>query len=106
MAGNLWCSRDSDKDAFSGSVITMSTPIYLYKIVPPSTPPPIPLPERLPVSELDSSDGFLHLSTAVQIPETLKRFFADAKMVYILRIEYKIVEKDTKWQYPTGGQYF
>ena len=82
----------------------MSTPTYVYKIVPSSTPPPTPLPERLPVSELDNTDGFLHLSTAVQIPGTLKRFFTSTDKVYILRIEYIGVEKDIKWQHSTGGK--
>jgi len=81
----------------------MSTPTYVYKIVPSSTPPPTPLPERLPASELDNTDGFLHLSTAVQIPGTLKRFFTSTDKVYILRIEYIGVEKDIKWQHSTGA---
>jgi len=81
----------------------MSTPTYLYKIVPSSTPPPTPLPERLPVSELDSVSDFLHLSTAGQIPETLRLFFKDAEKVYILRIEYKNVENDTKWENSRTG---
>ena len=84
----------------------MSTPTYVYKIVPSSVPLPSPLPERLPVSELDSADGFLHTSTAVQIPGTLIRFFGNANKVFILRIEYKNVEKDIKWQDRNGGKYF
>jgi len=81
----------------------MSIPTYIYKIVPSSTPPPTPLPDKLPVSELDKASGFLHLSTAVQIPGTLKYFFDDIDIVYILRIEYKSVEKDTKWQNEAGA---
>jgi uncharacterized protein (DUF952 family) len=84
----------------------MSIPTYIYKIVSSSTPPPTPLPDKLPISELDKASGFLHLSTAVQIPGTLKYFFDDIDKVYILRIEYKSVEKDTKWQNETGGKYF
>jgi len=81
----------------------MSTPTYIYKIVPSSTPPPAPLPERLPVSELDETSGYLHFSTSVQIPEILGLFFADAEKVYIFRVEYKNVENDTKWQKPNGA---
>jgi len=99
------------KRLLGGSAVTerhiitpMSTPTYIYKIVPSSTPPPNPLPERLPVSELDNADGFLHLSTAVQIPRTLTRFFANTDKVYILRIEYKNLEKDIKWELISGGK--
>lgn len=80
----------------------MSTPTYIYKIVPASAVLPSPLPDALPVSELDSSDGFIHLSTAVQVPGTLKRFFSDEESVYILRIIYTNVEKDIKWENDKG----
>ena len=77
----------------------MSTPTY---IVPASAAPPLPLPDVLPVSELDSSDGFIHLSTALQVPGTLKQFFSNDDSVYILRIIYTKVEKDIKWENDKG----
>lgn len=40
-------------------------PRYLYKIVP--TAPPEPLPQEYPLSELDQTDGFVHLSTDEQV---------------------------------------
>ena len=40
-------------------------PTYVYKIVP--TAPPEPLPAEYPLSELDQTDGFVHLSTPVQV---------------------------------------
>jgi hypothetical protein len=40
-------------------------PTYVYKIVP--TAPPEPFPAENPLSELDQTDGFVHLSTAVQV---------------------------------------
>lgn len=64
---------------------------YIYKIVPYTAPPPTPLPVALPVSELDQNSGFIHLSTAKQIPDTLKHF---------LRIPYDSVEKDIQWESP------
>ncbi|KAF8165200.1 hypothetical protein B0H34DRAFT_671106 [Crassisporium funariophilum] len=76
----------------------MSVPTYIYKIVPASVPLPSPLPDALPVSDLDKADGFLHLSTALQLPETLKRYFVDVDRLFILRIEYKNVEQDVKWE--------
>jgi uncharacterized protein (DUF952 family) len=85
----------------------MSNPKYVYKLVPSSSPvPDTPnLPERLPLSKLDTASGFIHLSTAVQIPGTLKHFFAEHDKVYVLRIEYAKVEGDIKWETPdaTGG---
>ncbi|KAM0116855.1 hypothetical protein ACP6JC_006544 [Aspergillus fumigatus] len=67
--------------------MTQSLPFYLYKLVPSTSPVREPLPERLPVSELDQESGFIHLSTALQVPNTLKYFFKDEPLVYVLRIE-------------------
>jgi uncharacterized protein (DUF952 family) len=75
-------------------------PNYVYKLVPPSIPVPDPLPEKLDVSELDKSSGFIHLSTSVQVPGTLKHFFADQPRVSILRVPLAPVEKVIKWEDP------
>lgn len=75
-----------------------ASPTYIYKLVPSSAAPPDPLPDRLPVSDLDQTSGFIHLSTARQIPKTLKFFFADHPKVYVLRIPYDPVEKNIKWE--------
>ena len=73
---------------------------FVYKLVPSSSPPPEPLPEALPLSSLDSNSGFIHLSTAVQVPGTLKHFFAGDARVYVFRIPYTKVEKDIRWEDP------
>ena len=77
-------------------------PTYIYKLVPTSAAPPDPLPERLPVSELDQKSKFIHASTAKQVPRTLKHFFANDEKVYILRIKYDVVESVVKWEDPKG----
>ena len=83
----------------------MLKPTYIYKIVPASAVlPEFPLPVALPISELDSSDGFIHLSTALQVAGTLKRFFADQDSVYLLKIPYANVEKDITWEDSTRGE--
>jgi uncharacterized protein (DUF952 family) len=73
---------------------------YVYKLISSTAPPPDPLSERLPLSSLDAKSGFIHLSTATQVPGTLKHFFADEPRVHVLRIEYARVEKDIKWEDP------
>ncbi|KAJ3517967.1 hypothetical protein NLJ89_g169 [Agrocybe chaxingu] len=79
----------------------MSTPTHIYKIVS-SSALPVPLPKALPVSELDQNDGFIHLSTEKQLPGTLRRFFKNDSLVYILRINYRKVEKNIKWENGKG----
>ena len=77
-------------------------PTYIYKLIPSSAPPPSPLPAELPVSELDRSSGFIHLSTSKQVSNTLKIFFADEPHVYILRLVYDALEdqKLIRWEDP------
>ncbi|KAL4966239.1 DUF952 domain-containing protein [Aspergillus stella-maris] len=77
-------------------------PYYLYKLVPSTAPVREPLPERLPVSELDQKSGFVHLSTALQVPNTLKLFFKDEPLVYVLRIPYERVARDIRFEDPEG----
>ncbi|MCJ1442270.1 MAG: hypothetical protein MMC23_002763 [Stictis urceolatum] len=78
----------------------MSTPKYIYKILPSTPPPPTPLPLSLPVSTLDRNSGFMHMSTAKQVLGTLKNFFANDDFVYILRVPYERVEKFIQWDAP------
>ncbi|KAF8517740.1 hypothetical protein BU17DRAFT_49413 [Hysterangium stoloniferum] len=77
-----------------------SPPTFIYKLVPSSSPLPDTIPEALPVSDLDLKSGFVHLSTAIQIPGTLKYFFAQEAKVYVLRIPYEPIEKNIKWEDP------
>ncbi|KAJ5903144.1 hypothetical protein N7504_005527 [Penicillium tannophilum] len=79
-----------------------SHPRYIYKIVPSAAPVSEPLPERLPVSQLDQDSGFVHLSMATQVPNTLKFFFKEEPLVYILRIDYERVKQDVRWESPDG----
>lgn len=59
-------------------------PKYLYKIL--DQPPPSPLPETLPSTELDRKDGFIHLSTAEQTPQTARLFFSKHRKLWILEL--------------------
>ncbi|KAG9233040.1 hypothetical protein BJ875DRAFT_59122 [Amylocarpus encephaloides] len=77
-------------------------PKYIYKILPSCPPPPTPLPMSLPLSDLDSRDGFIHMSTSVQILGTLKAFFNNAASIVILRVPYERVESRVKWEMAKG----
>lgn len=69
-------------------------------------PTPIPSSHEFFLSELDSKDGFVHLSTAQQVPGTLERFFAGAEQVAILRIEYARLSawKRVRWEQAGNGE--
>ncbi|KAI0402223.1 hypothetical protein F4802DRAFT_577009 [Xylaria palmicola] len=74
-------------------------PQYVYKIVPEA--PPEPIPAQYPLSELDQKDGFVHLSTAAQIPTTAGLFFADAAALWVLRVRFRPdFHAATTWEVP------
>ena len=68
-------------------------PTYLYKILPAA--PPSPLPARLPLSDLDRNDGFIHLSTSDQVPGTADRFFGNDSELWLLKIKYEVLAAGT-----------
>ena len=79
---------------------TPSLPEYVYKILPEA--PPDPLPARLPLSDFDAKDGFIHLSTATQTPATAGSFFSASEKLWVLKIPLKRIESNVKWE-ANGG---
>ncbi|KAF8294797.1 hypothetical protein DL93DRAFT_2029182, partial [Clavulina sp. PMI_390] len=73
-------------------------PKYLYKIIPSNAAPPYPLPVALRLSALDAKDGFIHLSTSIQVPATAGRFFGLEDILYLARIEYANVKPEIRWE--------
>ncbi|KAN0062288.1 hypothetical protein ACQY0O_005469 [Thecaphora frezii] len=63
-----------------------TTSTVLYKILTPDEVRAMP-PTRWLGTQLDLKDGFIHLSTADQLPGTLQRFFAKSSGVgHVLHI--------------------
>ncbi|KAF7800095.1 hypothetical protein EIP86_011339 [Pleurotus ostreatoroseus] len=77
---------------------------YFYKLIEHTAPPPDPLPDALPVSALDQSSGFVHLSTAAQVPGTLRHFFTDVPHVFVARIPRAPLDQAgvVRWEDPEG----
>jgi uncharacterized protein (DUF952 family) len=85
---------------------------YIYKIVPGSSSIPttssgqLPSDYTLPTSDLDKKSGFLHMSTAAQVPYTLKHFFATSRQnkdsIYLFKVPYKPLEDRgiVRWESP------
>ncbi|KAI6715308.1 hypothetical protein PZA11_002887 [Diplocarpon coronariae] len=77
-------------------------PEYIYKILPSSPAPPVPLPVSLPLSALDAQDNFMHFSTSSQLLGTLRNFFSSEAQVYILRVPYERVANFVLWEDTKG----
>lgn len=67
---------------------------------------PIAASDQIMMTELDLKDGFVHMSTAQQVPGVLKRFFADTPAVAILRLEYARLSafKKVSWDMTSSGE--
>lgn len=76
-------------------------PKYVYKILPEA--PPDPLPTSLPLSALDTQDGFIHLSTAPQTSVTAGRFFSTSETLWLLKVPIERVESNVKWEEMKSG---
>ncbi|MER2508053.1 DUF952 domain-containing protein [Amaricoccus sp.] len=55
---------------------------------------------------IDRADGYIHLSTAGQLPETLTRHFADQKDLVLLAVEVARAGRWLKWEASRGGALF
>lgn len=78
---------------------------FLYRIVTASAWEEAADP--WPGGPLDLQDGFLHLSTAAQVPGTLARFFADVPDVRVLAVDPRKLDPETlRWEVgPDGGPF-
>lgn len=68
-------------------------PTYLYKILPSA--PPSPLPSRLPLSDLDRKDGYIHLSTSDQVGSTADKWFGSFHELWLLKVKYEVLAAGT-----------
>lgn len=56
-------------------------------------------------SAVDRQDGFIHLSTAAQAPETARRYFAGQADLVVLQIDTDEVQ-GVRWEPSRGGALF
>lgn len=86
-------------------VTPMRNPELIYKIATPeivATARDLGTFTGMPI---DAKDGYLHFSTAAQLPETLKLYFAGQSPV-ILAVRSYDMGKDLRWEPSRGGQFF
>ncbi len=52
----------------------------------------------------DQADGFLHFSTAPQLPDTLRLYYAGKTDLVLVAVDAKAVEGDLKYEYSASRQ--
>ena len=57
-------------------------------------------------SALDLADGFIHLSTAAQLPETVDRYFAGQENLTLVAVDLRVLGDAIRWETSRNGQQF
>ena len=55
---------------------------------------------------VDLADGFIHLSTAAQLTETVDKHFAGQDDLHVAAIDLEALGEGVKWEESRGGQRF
>jgi uncharacterized protein (DUF952 family) len=55
---------------------------------------------------VDLADGYIHLSTAEQLGETLDKHFAGQKELWLAAVDLEALDELVKWEPSRGGQLF
>jgi uncharacterized protein (DUF952 family) len=55
---------------------------------------------------IDLQDGYIHLSTAAQAPETARRYFAGQDRLVLVRLDVARLGPALKWEPSRGGDLF
>lgn len=61
---------------------------------------------RFDGAPIDHEDGYIHLSTAVQVRETVRRYFAEEPRIYLAIFPQSALEGHLKWEPSRGGDLF
>lgn len=57
-------------------------------------------------SAVDRADGYIHMSTAVQLPETARRHYAGRTGLFLLTVDAAALGEALKWEPSRGGDLF
>lgn len=57
-------------------------------------------------SPVDLRDGFIHFSTAAQLPETLRRHFAGQRDLVLVELDARALGAGLRWEPSRGGDLF
>lgn len=80
--------------------------MVIYKIVPKTLWEEAQASGELKGAPVDLEDGFIHFSTAEQLPETAARHFAGQSDLLLVAVEADDLGEELKWEPSRGGADF
>ncbi|KAA1259352.1 hypothetical protein LF1_18840 [Rubripirellula obstinata] len=81
-------------------------PNLLYKIIPATEWKAAEAAGSFGGSGIDLEDGFIHLSSAEQVSETLQKYFANQTGLVLLGIDAEALGTTLQWEPSRGGALF
>ena len=76
-----------------------------YKILTPEQFAAL-LEDRFSGAPVDIADGYIHLSTAAQLDETLRKHFTGQNDLVITAVDLAALGNTLRWEVSRGGQLF
>jgi uncharacterized protein (DUF952 family) len=55
---------------------------------------------------IDIADGYIHLSSAAQLTETVRKHFAGQDRLFVLAVDLARAQAAVRWEVSRGGQLF
>lgn len=80
--------------------------MLIYKILRPSEWAALRADGRTAGAPVDITDGFVHFSTAAQLPGTLAKHFTGEDGLTLLACEAQALGGDLRWEPSRGGDLF
>jgi uncharacterized protein (DUF952 family) len=84
----------------------MSNPEFIYKVVTPALFAEALAAGQFTGAPVDIADGYIHFSTAAQLPKTLELYFAGQGDLVLFAVRSYDVGKDLVWEPSRGGALF
>lgn len=80
--------------------------MLIYKLFRPAEWDSLVRDGATPGAPIDIADGYVHFSTASQVAETARRYFADVEGVVLVAVEADALGPDLVWEPSRGGDLF
>ncbi|MBM1219967.1 DUF952 domain-containing protein [Ponticoccus sp. SC2-23] len=80
--------------------------MLIYKLFRPAEWDILVRDGATPGAPIDIADGYVHFSTASQVAETARRYFADVEGVVLVAVEADALGPDLVWEPSRGGDLF
>lgn len=84
----------------------MNTPALAYKVLTAAQMAALEADGTFAGAPVDLADGFVHLSTAEQLDETVRKHFAGQDNLHIAAIDLAVLGDAVKWEPSRGGDLF